>query len=95
MCKGLESTTLLSIVYDALRFAMWGGSGVQEAPLQVYYGALVFAPEQSLVRQQYRQEMPAGVRVKQGLDKDWGALLQTLEGYTDYVSSVTFLADSD
>ncbi|KAF3034267.1 hypothetical protein E8E11_001607 [Didymella keratinophila] len=92
---GPESTTLSSIVHDALRFTMWGGSGMQEAPLQVYYGALVFAPEQSLVRQQYRQEMPAGVRVKRGLDEDWGALLQTLEGHTRWVNSVAFSADGD
>ncbi|KAF3029132.1 hypothetical protein E8E12_000037, partial [Didymella heteroderae] len=93
--KGSECTTLSSIVHDALRFAMWGGSGMQEAPLQVYYGALVFAPERSLVRQQYRQEMPAGVRVKRGLDEDWGALLQTLEGHTSSVYSVAFSADGD
>ncbi|KAF3029168.1 hypothetical protein E8E12_000367 [Didymella heteroderae] len=92
---GSESSTLSSIVHDALRFAMWSGSGMQEAPLQVYYGALVFAPERSLVRQQYRQEMPAGVRVKRGLDEDWGALLQTLEGHTDSVNSVAFSADGD
>jgi hypothetical protein len=39
-----------NVVHDALSFAMWSGSGIQEAPLQVYYGALVFAPERSIVR---------------------------------------------
>jgi WD40 repeat protein len=74
---------------------MWSGSGIQEAPLQVYYGALVFAPQQSIVRHQYGQEMPAGVQVKSGLDEDWGPLLQTLEGHESHVTSVAFSAAGD
>jgi len=74
---------------------MWSGAGIQEAPLQVYHGALVFAPEQSVVRHQFRREMPEGVRVKSGLDQDWGPLLQTLEGHTDSVTSVAFSAAGD
>ena len=84
-----------SFVHDALRFAMWSGAGIQEAPLQVYYGALVFAPKQSVVRHQFRREMPEGVQVKSGLDQEWGPLLQTLEGHTDSVSSVAFSAAGD
>ncbi|KAF2625734.1 hypothetical protein BU25DRAFT_110101 [Macroventuria anomochaeta] len=90
-----ESMTVSNIVHDALRFAMWSGSGIQEAPLQVYYGALVFAPEQSIVRCQFRQEMPEGVHVKRGLEEDWGPLLQTLEGHTEKVNSVAFSAEGD
>ena len=86
---------MLSVVHDALRFAMWSGAGIQEAPLQVYYGALVFAPKQSVVRHQFRREMPEGVQVKSGLDQEWGPLLQTLEGHTDSVSSVAFSAAGD
>ena len=84
-----------SFVHDALRFAMWSGAGIQEAPLQVYYGALVFAPTQSIVRHQFRREMPERVQVKSGLDQDWGPLLQTLEGHTSGVSSVAFSAAGD
>ncbi|CAN9292558.1 unnamed protein product [Alternaria alternata] len=90
-----ESATVSSVVHDALRFAMWSGSGIQEAPLQVYYGALVFAPERSIVRHQFEGEMPAGVQVKRGLDEDWGPLLQTLEGHTSYITSVAFSAAGD
>ena len=74
---------------------MWSGAGIQEAPLQVYYGALVFAPKQSVVRHQFRREMPEGVQVKSGLDQEWGPLLQTLEGHTSTVSSVAFSAAGD
>jgi WD40 repeat protein len=95
LCKEAESTNVSKVVHDALRFAMWSGSGIQEAPLQVYYGALVFAPERSIVRHQFRQEMPEGVQVRRGLDEDWGPLLQTLEGHTNFVSSVAFSAAGD
>jgi len=74
---------------------MLSGLGIQEAPLQVYYGALVFAPEGSIVRRQFLQGMPEGVEVKCGLDKDWGPLLQTFEGHTGYVSSVAFSPAGD
>jgi hypothetical protein len=84
-----------NVVHDALRFAMWSGSGIQEAPLQVYYGALVFAPERSIVRHHFRWEMPEGAQVKYGLDEDWGPLLQTLEGHTGSVSSVAYSAAGD
>jgi WD40 repeat protein len=84
-----------SVVHDALRFVMWSGSGVQEAPLQVYYGALVFAPTGSIVRRQFLDESQEGIAVKSGLDEDWGPLLQTLEGHTMEVSSVAFSAAGD
>ncbi|KAF5851015.1 hypothetical protein GGP41_010749 [Bipolaris sorokiniana] len=93
--NSVERPSVLDVVHDALRFAMWSGSGIQEAPLQVYYGALVFAPERSIVRHQFRQEMPKEVQVKCGLEEDWGPLLQTLEGHTSYVTSAAFSAAGD
>ena len=39
--------------------------------------------------------MPKKVQVKSGLDEDWGALLQTLEGHTSVVTSVAFSAAGD
>jgi len=55
----------------------------------------VFAAERSIVRQQYRQEMPEGVQVKRGLEQDWGPLLQTLEGHNGIVTSVAFSPAGD
>jgi hypothetical protein len=81
--------------HDALRFAMWCGFGIPEALLQVYYGALIFAPGQSIVRWQFAQEVLKGVQVRCGLEEGWGPLLQTFEGYTDTVSSVAFSTAGD
>jgi hypothetical protein len=63
LIKENENNVLSEMIHDALRFAMWSGPGIQEAPLQVYYAALLFAPKQSIVRQQFGQEMPEGVKV--------------------------------
>jgi hypothetical protein len=92
---GPESAPVSKVVHDALGFARWSGSGIQEAPLQADYGALVLAPQQSIVRHQYGQEMPEGVRVKYGLDEHWGSLLRTLKGHTDHVTGVAFSTAGD
>jgi hypothetical protein len=70
LIKGNESNVLSEMIHDALRFTMWSGPGIQEAPLQVYYGALLFAPKPSIVRRQFDQEMPEGVEVMSGLEED-------------------------
>ncbi|KAF3107147.1 hypothetical protein TWF706_002860 [Orbilia oligospora] len=66
-------------VYDARRFTLSFGSMIQETPLQTYYSALSFVPQQSLVRQQFKSDIfhPIDIRPVQ---QEWGALLQTLEG---------------
>lgn len=81
---------LSEFLYDALRFIMWIGFGIQEAPLQVYFAALVFAPEKSIIRGTFANEMQARIEVKLGLDKNWGPLLQILEGHTNIVESMAF-----
>jgi WD40 repeat protein len=95
LIKENESNVLSEMIHDALRFAMWSGPGIQEVALQVYYAALLFAPKQSIVRQQFGQEMPEGVKVMSWLEEDWGPLLHTLEGHTSGVSSVAFSAIGD
>ncbi len=56
---------------------------IEQAPLQLYCSALVFAPEKSIVLRQFEKCIP-----------DWNAALQTLEGYSRKVTSVAFSIDS-
>jgi len=44
---------LLAFVYDAKRFILFNQSMIEEAPLQLYYSALAFAPRMSIVRNLY------------------------------------------
>ncbi|KAF2229457.1 hypothetical protein EV356DRAFT_475377 [Viridothelium virens] len=90
-----KSILLSQMVHDMLRFIMWGGAVMEKAPLQVYYSALLFAPERSIVRRQFIQEMPDWLKVRSEIDRDWGSLLQTLEGHTGWVISVAFSPQGD
>jgi WD40 repeat protein len=67
---------------------------MDESPLQVYYSAIVFAPEQSIVRKTFRNQFPAWLSLPPQVVSDWNACLQTLEGHSGSVLSVTFSHDS-
>ncbi|KAH9208246.1 NWD1 like protein, partial [Leptodontidium sp. 2 PMI_412] len=80
--EGLQfnrSPDLHDFIHDARRFAVSNRSIIEQAALQVYCSALVFAPEKSIVRET--------------VEKYWNAMLQTLEGHTSGVTSVAFSPD--
>ena len=83
---------LSAMAHDAYRFIMRNRLGMEEAPLQVYYSALLFAPAKSIVRQQFQHEIPGWVKIKSKVQKDWGSLLQTLEGHTGLGQQCSVLA---
>ncbi|KAH8726251.1 putative WD-repeat protein [Phaeosphaeriaceae sp. PMI808] len=97
----LESITLTSncpslyaFVHDMKRFMLYSGSVIQQAPLQVHYSALVFAPSRSVVKTQFEECIPQGIKKLLQVDRDWSACLQTLEGHSDSVRSVAFSHNS-
>jgi WD40 repeat protein len=65
---------------------------LEVAPLQIYSSALVFSPAKCVVRQRYAQQLPGWVEVL-GSAEEWSACLQTLEGHSDWVSTVAFSPD--
>jgi WD40 repeat protein len=66
---------------------------IEEAPLQLYCSALVFAPEKSIVRRQFEEYTPTWIQRKPIVDANWKAALQTLEGHFRLVSSVAVSPD--
>jgi WD40 repeat protein len=76
------------------RFALYCRAAIEQAPLQVYYSALIFAPAMSKVRKQFEDQVPRWMQRLHEVEKDWGALLQTLEGHSSYVRAVAFSPDS-
>jgi hypothetical protein len=84
---------LHAFVHDMKRFALYGRAAVEQAPLQVYYSTLVFTPTNSIVKQQYVNELPACIKRLPQVEPKWDALLQTLEGHTDSVRAVVFSRD--
>ncbi|KAF2177952.1 putative WD-repeat protein [Zopfia rhizophila CBS 207.26] len=85
-----ESTYLQAFVHDAKRFLLYNRSIIEDAPLQIYCSALVFAPHRSLVRKQFENEMLCPINILSGVHGEWSSLLQTLEGHTHYVNAVAF-----
>ncbi|EMD67547.1 hypothetical protein COCSADRAFT_111408 [Bipolaris sorokiniana ND90Pr] len=86
-----SAKTVLSFLLDAKRFVLRFQSIVADAPLQVYYSALQFAPETSLVRQIF--ETPQEVDLVSKRDTDWDACRSTLEGHSGYVNAIAFSPD--
>jgi len=67
---------------------------VDEAPLQIYSSALVFAPKRSLIRKSFEHVVPGWLTTWPQVKDDWDACLLTLEGHSDGVNSVVFSHDS-
>jgi hypothetical protein len=80
-------------IHDAIRVFRQCRTAVEEAPLQVYYSALIFAPEKSPVRQTFKQEALQWISSLPRITDNWNPCLQTLEGHGGSVSSVAFSPD--
>ncbi|TVY12500.1 Vegetative incompatibility protein HET-E-1, partial [Lachnellula arida] len=87
------SPDLSAFIQDARRFAVSTRSIIEQAPLQAYCSALVFAPEKSIIREAFESCIPPWIQTKPRVEIYWNAMLQTLEGHTGYVSSVAFSPD--
>ncbi|KAF1971137.1 hypothetical protein BU23DRAFT_590766 [Bimuria novae-zelandiae CBS 107.79] len=90
----IESDGLTQLVYDAWRFIMYHQRAIESFPLQTYASALLFSPTASLIRQLFYHEEPEGITIKPEMSGGWSACLQTLEGHSNFVLSVTFSHDS-
>jgi WD40 repeat protein len=66
---------------------------IEQATLQLYCSALVFAPRDSLIRGQFEDYIPEWILLKPKVEAHWNAALQTLEGHDGSVWSVAFSHD--
>ncbi|KAH9210932.1 hypothetical protein DL95DRAFT_306965 [Leptodontidium sp. 2 PMI_412] len=88
-----RSPDLRAFIQDATRFAMATRSVIEQAPLQAYCSALVFAPEKSIIRETFETCVPHWILRKPRVEAHWSATLQTLEGHSSHVTSVAFSPD--
>ncbi|KAI1386041.1 uncharacterized protein F4822DRAFT_430918 [Hypoxylon trugodes] len=88
------STQLRNFLTDATRFILTNISIIQHAPLQTYCSVLAFAPEKSIVRTTFKNNIPKWVCLQPRVEAHWNACLQILEGHSSLVRSVAFSADS-
>ncbi|KAH7363989.1 hypothetical protein BKA65DRAFT_127019 [Rhexocercosporidium sp. MPI-PUGE-AT-0058] len=88
-----RSPDLRAFIQDATRFAISTRSVIEQAPLQAYCSALVFAPEKSIIRETFETCVPHWILRKPRVEAHWSATLQTLEGHSSGVLSVAFSPD--
>ncbi|KAI9772557.1 MAG: hypothetical protein M1840_000762, partial [Geoglossum simile] len=93
MTDAKKSPNLHAFIYDSKRFILYNRSIIEEAPLQTYCSALMFIPEESIVRKQFENHIPSWICKKPRVQVKWNATLQTLEGHSSLVSSVAFSPD--
>ena len=80
-------------VLDVMRFVLYNRVVIEQAPLQLYCSALIFAPEKSIIRAAFEKYVPAWIQIRPKVQAYWSAALQTLEGHTLSVTSVAFSPD--
>ncbi|KAK0730886.1 HET-R [Lasiosphaeris hirsuta] len=88
-----DQRQLTAFVRDAHRFALSYKWIIEQAPLQAYTSALLFAPASSLVKKKFKAEEPSWINIKPIVEADWNSCLQTLEGHSGSVWSVAFSPD--
>ena len=67
---------------------------IEKAPLRIYSSALVFTPEQSIVRKQFEWCINGIYKISKG-QANWSGALRTLEGHSESVYSVAFSPDGE
>ena len=75
---------------DAWRFLLLNRRIVDEAPLQLYHSALVFAPTRSIIRGLFESDSPSYFETLPKVLSSWAGEIQQLEGHEDSVSTVAF-----
>ncbi|KAL5312971.1 hypothetical protein ACEPPN_019397 [Leptodophora sp. 'Broadleaf-Isolate-01'] len=88
-----ESPDWHAFINDAKRFVLYNRSAIEQAPLQLYCSALIFAPGNSIIRRNFERYIPDWIQLKPKVQAYWSAALQTLEGHSGSVHSVAFSPD--
>ncbi|KAF3914547.1 hypothetical protein ABW20_dc0104170 [Dactylellina cionopaga] len=88
-----RTSNLSEFLHDIERFVAFNQSIIAQAPLQVYFSCLIFAPENSIVRNTFAPKYLCWVRKAPKTPTSWGPLMQTLEGHSRGVTSVAFSPD--
>jgi WD40 repeat protein len=94
MTQGEECKTSQDLVQECKRFLMYARSGIEQAPLQVYVSAALFAPSRTVLREVGgKTTLVSYVKRSPPTLERWSALLLTLEGHSGGVLAVEFSPD--
>ncbi|KAB8257696.1 WD40-repeat-containing domain protein [Aspergillus pseudonomiae] len=89
------NTKMRRLVHDARRFAVSFRSVYEKAPLQIYASALLFAPQESIIRYEFGEEIPAWISQKPSAHRYWSPLLHTIpKPRSEIIECLKISADS-
>ncbi|RKL08734.1 Vegetative incompatibility protein HET-E-1 [Fusarium oxysporum] len=87
------ASQLIQFLRDAERFVLSYGSIIQRAPLQTYGSALLFSPARTEVKLQFWNQRLHLIKSITGINENWNACQQTLEGHNGSVWAVAYSPD--
>ncbi|GAB7336907.1 hypothetical protein MBLNU13_g01183t2 [Cladosporium sp. NU13] len=94
MVEDERCQVIRNLVHDCKRFLMYARSGIEQAPLQTYVSAVLFTPSRSVVRKIVGDtKLVSCVGRSSPMLEHWSALLLTLEGHLERVTTVQFSPD--
>ncbi|KAJ5313615.1 uncharacterized protein N7443_000499 [Penicillium atrosanguineum] len=93
MASGDHGSALSDFLYDAKRFMLKNRQIADDMPLQLYCSGLVFAPRATIIRREFKTQLPSWICQLPQVDERWSAELQVLEGHLGLVISVAFSPD--
>jgi WD40 repeat protein len=70
---------LCKFIHDVKWFVRYNRRIIEETPLQIYYSALIFAPEKSIVREHFENRVLRQIKIRANVGKDRNSLQQILE----------------
>ncbi|KAF7532235.1 hypothetical protein G7054_g8144 [Neopestalotiopsis clavispora] len=93
--KRYTSERLHSLAHDATRFLARSYLAIEKDPLQIYNFGVTFAPEESLIRKGFLNEVSTSIDIRLlAGSKKWTPLQHTFDGHEAPVWSIAFSPDS-
>ncbi|KAL9625286.1 MAG: hypothetical protein Q9160_000688 [Pyrenula sp. 1 TL-2023] len=88
---GSQSDSFVSsFSQDAIRFVRQNYHILEIWPLQIYSSGIIFSPQSSPVRQANIDKLPAWLRRLRPTTETWTPLIQTLQGHSQEITSISF-----
>ncbi|KAL8998435.1 MAG: hypothetical protein Q9188_006099 [Gyalolechia gomerana] len=88
-----KQLSISMLVQDAMRFLLRHYQTVTTWPLQIYSSAIVFSPQESLMRKNNLDKIPGWLKRISPVEDEWASLIQTLAGHSGRVRAVAFSPD--
>ncbi|KAL3485127.1 hypothetical protein BJX62DRAFT_243243 [Aspergillus germanicus] len=95
MASDNDCPQLYELIWDAKRLAQANKSMLEQAPLQIYFSALLFAPSHSVIRVRYQDQLRRWMKKLPSIQNDWSPLQQTIDCQGDGASYIAFSPDTN